>query len=91
MLTVCSYIPQIVRLRQDTTSRGISPYYVLFNVFFSTAQFSELLLCAAFAWPTAARPVLEQIGDGSLKGLEAFGAVLGLLQAFVQWLCSFIV
>jgi hypothetical protein len=88
MLTVGGYVPQIWRLQTDTSMRGISPYYILFNIFFSNAQLSELLLCGAFAWPNASRPVLKQISNGSLKGLEAFGPTLGILQIFVQWACS---
>lgn len=88
VLTVYAYVPQISLLRQDTTPRGISPFFVLFDVIVGNAQLSENVLCAAFAWPTAARPVIKEIGNGSLKDREAYGAVLGLLQIFVQWSCS---
>lgn len=91
VLSVFAYIPQIARLRKNASTRGISRYYILFDVFFSNAQLSELLLCAAYAWPTATRPVIEQINNGSLQGMEAFGAILGVLQIFVQWCCSIMV
>lgn len=68
--------------------RGISPYYILFNIFFSNAQLSEVLLCAAYAWPNGSHPVLQQVISGRLEGIQAFGAILGLVQVFVQWSCS---
>jgi hypothetical protein len=42
----------------------------------------------AYGWPSERKPVLQEIAEGSLKGMAAYGAVLGLLQIFVQWSCS---
>lgn len=42
----------------------------------------------AFGWPQERKSVLEAIAESRLKGMAAYGGVLGLLQIFVQWSCS---
>lgn len=88
VLTACACVPQISLPGTGTSTQGLSPFFIACNVIFSNAQLSEVLLLAVFAWPTAARPVLKQIDHGYIDGLETFGAILGILQISVQWLCS---
>lgn len=73
----------------------MSPNYILFNAIFSNTQLSEALFLHAYGWPserspylTDKNPALEQIAKGRLRGMAAYGAILGLLQIFVQWCCS---
>ena len=70
------------------STRGLSPYFLLFNAIYSNIQFAQALLFASFAYPTDEEPVLVLIGDGRLRGFAAFGAILGLLQVAAQWACS---
>ena len=85
-----SYIPQIARIISSQSTHGISPYFILFNAIFSNIQLANTLLLTARAWPTDKSPVLELIGNGQLRGSEAFGAVLGLIQVALQWAFSII-
>jgi hypothetical protein len=89
---VGAYVPQITILQTLPSTNGLSPNYILFHAIFSNAQLSSALFLHAYAWPsvrspylTAKSPALEQIARGRLRGLSAYGAVLGLLQVFAQW------
>jgi len=42
---------------------------------------------SARAWPNDKKPVLEDIGNGLIHGLRAYGALLGLIQVATQWTC----
>lgn len=82
-----------VQLQQSITQgsmNGIPSYYLLFNILFSNVQLSESLLLAAYAWPNDLRPVLQLIGDGSLRGWAALGGIFGVLQLALQWACSIV-
>jgi hypothetical protein len=81
-------MPQIACIVGRGSTRGLSPYYLLFNALYSNIQLAHALLFASYAYPTDTEPVLGLIGDGRLKGFEAFGGILGLLQVAVQWACS---
>lgn len=83
-----AYIPQIARIISSQSTHGISPYYILFNVIFSNIQLANTLLLTARAWPTDKVPVLELIGNGQLRGPQALGAVLGIVQVALQWAFS---
>lgn len=64
----------------------MSGYYLLYNVILSTTQLSLALTMAAFGH--SPRPFIEDIVSGRMTGWKAFGAVLGLLQLTIQWMCS---
>lgn len=88
-------MPQISRLWALPSTHGIAPNYILFHAIFSNAQLSSALFLHAYEWPserspylTADSPALGQIAKDRLRGLAAYGAVLGLLQVFAQWCCS---
>jgi len=90
---VGAYVPQISQLRNLPSTHGIAPNYILFQAITSNTQLSSALILHAYVWPsvrslTAKDPAFEQIARGRLKGLAAYGAVLGLLQVFAQWCCS---
>jgi hypothetical protein len=86
-----SHIPQINQLRTPPSTHGISSHYILFNALLNTSQLSEALFLHAYGWPLEGRKsVLQAIAEGRLKGMAAYGGVLGLLQIFVQWSCSVI-
>ncbi|GAB7330626.1 hypothetical protein MBLNU13_g02199t3 [Cladosporium sp. NU13] len=88
-------VPQITQLRTLPSTHGISRNYILFHAIFSNAQLSSALFLHTYGWPSvrspylaAKSPALEQVARGRLRGLAAYGAVLGLLQVFAQWCCS---
>lgn len=87
---ICSYTPQIIRLRYAASSSGLSATYLMLHALFSTAQLSCTLHSVAFIWPSYERPIFKEINQGHLRGMEAFGGILGLLQIFVQWACSIV-
>jgi hypothetical protein len=71
------------------STHGISSNYILFNAIFNTSQLSHALFLHAYGWPQEGRnAVLQAIAESRLKGIAAYGGVLGLLQIFVQWSCS---
>lgn len=85
---ICSYAPQILRLRYHASDLGLSPIYLLRNTLFSTAQLSDMIFSAAYIWPGKPESVVDLISNGRLKGVKAFGGILGLLQISAQWACS---
>ena len=83
-----AYVPQITRIISHGSTQGLSPYFILFNAIYSNMQFAHTLLFAAYVYPDTSAPVLSLISDGRLKGSNALGGILGLLQVTVQWICS---
>lgn len=79
-----AYVPQITRIVSHGSTQGIAPYFLLFNAIYSNIQFAHTVLFAAYAYPDTSAPVLSLIGDGRLKGFNAFGGILGLLQVALQ-------
>ena len=80
---MASYVPQFHRIVARGSHFGLSPYYVLLGFIFSTTHLANILLLSSYRYP-----VLECIADGDLEGAAAFGALLGLVQVVLQWLCS---
>lgn len=80
---ICSYIPQLHRIITKGSTWGIAPNYILFNTLFAASQLTLILYLSGYGFP-----VLECIGSNKLKGLNAYGAVLGLIQISVLWLGS---
>jgi len=78
--TVLPYLPQICRV----VSRGsVFANYILFNYLFTATQFTTILLLSCYHYP-----VLECIRNQDLKGLDGYGASLGLTQITEQLLGS---
>jgi hypothetical protein len=85
-----SYLPQIVRIIRFGSIKGISVWFLTFGALYTNIQLAYTLLLCARAWPSdgPAEPVLVLIGDHSLQGIAAIGAVLGLVQVALQWVCT---
>lgn len=56
---------------------------MLFNYLFTATQFAMVLLYSSYH-----HPIVGCIADQKLRGLDAYGAVLGLVQITVLWLGS---
>ena len=80
---ICSYIPQIHCIITKSSTWGIASNYILFNTLFTASQLTLILYLSGYGFPA-----LECIGSNKLKGLDAYGAVLGLVQTSVLWLGS---
>ena len=78
-----SYIPQYNLSIHRRSTLGISPCYLLFNLLFATGQLANILLLSSYRFP-----VLSCVASGEIRGFEAFGVLLGLLQATVLWIGS---
>lgn len=81
-------LPQIIRLNTGSSTKGLSPYFLLFNAIYSNLQLAHALLLAGYGYPTTETPVLALIGSGAVTGMKALGGILGLLQVTCQWICS---
>lgn len=95
LFIIGAYIPQIDRLKSMSSTRGPSSVSVLFSAILSNCQLSEALYLHAYGYPevhssrvSIKSPVFMQIAKGRLRGMAAYGAVLGLLHVFAQWCCS---
>jgi hypothetical protein len=55
----------------------------MFNYLFTATQFALVLLYSSYG-----RPILGCIADQKLRGLDAYGAILGLIQMTVLWIGS---
>lgn len=82
-MIIFSYVPQLHRIINRGSTFGIAPNYILFNALFTATQLSTILLLSCYHYP-----VLRCIGDNQLTGLDAYGAVLGLVQITALWLGS---
>ena len=78
-----SYLPQIYRVVSHGSAFGIAANYILFNYLFTATQFTTMLLVSCCHYP-----VLECIWNREVKGLDGYGASLGLIQITAQWLGS---
>ncbi len=90
LCVLLAYLPQYLCSLLKGSTEGISPYYVLSQALFSNAQLSYALLMSAYIYPNDREPVLRTIASGSLRGRDAWGGMLGLLQVAMQWACSVI-
>lgn len=82
---IFAYIPQYRRIIARNSSQGLSTYYVLLHGLVSTQQFSSALL--VYATPSN---VFTCIKASGIRGFDIIGALLGLLQSFVQWSCALV-
>lgn len=89
---VLSYLPQITRIMRHGSIKGISSWFFGFGALYTNIQLAYTLLLCARGWPkeNPRGAVLELIGDGSLRGIAAIGAVFGLVQIAILWFCSLI-
>jgi hypothetical protein len=55
----------------------------MFNYLFTATQFALVLLNSSYG-----RPILGCIADQKLRGLDEYGAILGLIQMIVLWIGS---
>jgi hypothetical protein len=85
---VIAYTPQVTKIISHRSSQGLSPLFLLFGALCCNLQLTNTLLLVSHAWPNDRERVLDLIHSRKLKGFKAFGAVLGLIQAALQWACS---
>lgn len=90
LAVICSYIPQIARVRDATSSFGLSTTYLTCHALFSTAQLASMILSAGRTWPSRKHRIFTEIYRGHLRGMKALGGVLGLLQILAQSACSIV-
>ena len=55
----------------------------MFNYLFTATQFAMVLVYSSFG-----RPIMGCVADRKLRGLDAYGAILGLIQMTVLWIGS---
>ncbi|KAL9622045.1 MAG: hypothetical protein Q9160_003544 [Pyrenula sp. 1 TL-2023] len=84
LLTIAfAYGRQIHRLNTSKTNLELSPFFILYNTLFATTQYSNYLLFSCYRYP-----VLSCIAKRELCTLDAYAAILGLLQVAFIWLGS---
>lgn len=87
-ISIWASVPQITHIHSATSLQGLSRYYLLANVVLNSAQLSQTLAYAGFAWPDQHQPLIKEIYNGNVMGTRAFGGCLGLLQIAIQWLST---
>ena len=85
LIIVGSYIPQIRLILQRRSTLGITQSYMMFTYLFTATQ--STLVTIGWTW---ARPVLTCLKDQKIKGLDAYGAVIGWVQMTVLWIGSIV-
>lgn len=55
----------------------------MFAYLFTATQFALVMLCSSYG-----RPLMDCIKDHKLRGLEAYGAIVGLVQITILWIGS---
>ena len=84
-LLVSSYVLQIRAVIVDETVNGLSREAFILDVWWTTSQ-----LFMTIASHIDPMPVLHCIKSRHVSAFQAWGALLGVLQTVVVWLCSII-
>lgn len=55
----------------------------MFTYLFTATQFTLVMIYSSYG-----RPIVDCINDQKLRGLDAYGAIIGLVQMTVLWIGS---
>jgi hypothetical protein len=78
---VMAYFPQYLSIAEHGMV-GISSWFILWTSIFSSMQFATYLANAHV------KPPFDYVKSGTLRGFKALSALLGHIQAGIQWVCA---